>query len=149
MTRSNSKAFSLVEAMVAIAIAGLIAATVTAAFQGALVEQADARHEWAGFTIAQQRMELLASMPRGAADLDANSTHPEPGSAADATCDDVPMGPRRYLVDAAGLASPTGDYEVCWKVNANHPIGNVNNIRVIATWPTRSGRGHVLMQTVR
>lgn len=149
MKHPKAPAFSLIEAMVAIAIAGLAAAAVTAAFQGALVEQEDARHEWAGFTIAQQRMELLASMPRGAADLDANSTHPDPGGDADATCDDVSMGPRHYRVDAIGLAHQDGVYEVCWKVNANHPVGNVNNIRVIATWPTRSGRGHVLLQTVR
>jgi hypothetical protein len=135
--------------MVAIGLAGVIAAAVTVAFQGALVEQEDARHEWAGFTIAQQRMELLASMPRGAADLTANSTHAQPGSDADATCDDVPMGPRHYRVDDLARPAADGFYEVCWKVNANHPIGNVQNIRVVATWPTRSGRGHVLMQTVR
>lgn len=143
------RGFSLVEAMVAIGLAGVIAAAVTVAFQGALVEQEDARHEWAGFTIAQQRMELLASMPRSAADLTENSTVAEPGMAADATCDDVPMGPRHYRVDALAVPADNGFYEVCWKVNANHPIGNVQNIRVVVSWATRSGRSHVLMQTVR
>lgn len=141
--------FSLIEAMVAIGLAGVIAASVTIAFQGALVEQEDARHEWAAFTIAQQRMELLASMPRGAADLTENSTATAPGSASDATCDDVPMGPRHHKVDDLAVPAEDGFFDVCWKVNANHPVGNVNNIRVVVTWPTRTGRGHVLMQTVR
>ena len=146
---SGRQAFSLVEAMVALALAGVIAASVAASFQGALVEQEDARHEWVGFTIAQQRMELLASMPRGSADLIENSTQPDPGSDDDATCADVANGPRHLTVNALGIPDLNGVYEVCWKVNGNHPIGNVSNIRVVVTWPTRSGRGHVLMQTVR
>ena len=58
------RAFSLVEVMVALALSGLVVGTAVIAFHDSVVNQATAKHEWVAFSIAQQRMELLASSPK-------------------------------------------------------------------------------------
>lgn len=148
--RHRSAGFSLLEAMVAISLAGVIAATVVATFKGSLDSQARSKHDWQAFTIAQQFMERWASMPRASDLLNENSNTLTPGEGSDLTCSGVPLGERHLKVDELGLAKATGLYNVCVKVTDGSPESSLKNVRVLVEYTNGSGAlEHVLLQTVR
>lgn len=143
------QAFSLLEVMVAVALAGVLAATVTATFKGSLDEQARSKHEWQAFTIAQQTMETLSALPR-THELLAHNTQlsaSTPGTNADATCP-MALGVQHKMVNGLGDAA-SGPYEMCIKVTDGHPSGNLKDVRVVVLYKTLTGNGNVLLQTLR
>ncbi len=144
------RGFSLLEAMVAMGLAGVLAGTVSATFKGSILEQAKSRHEWEAFTIAQQTMERWSAMPRASALLDQNSTTSTPGTAADNTCTGVTAGERHKKVDAYGVASVTGAYDVCVKVTDANPEPTLKNVRVIVEFADATGVSrNIVLQTFR
>lgn len=147
----TGRGFSLLEAMVAIVMAGVVAAIVVATFKGSLDEQSRSKNDWQAFTIAQQQMELFAALPRSSAMLNENDTNANPGSVADATCTGVPTGDGRHQrVDALGNLSATGSFDVCVKVTDNKPEGALKYVRVIVDYTGHNGATeHVALQTVR
>ncbi len=144
--------FSLLEVMVSVVLAGVLAATVAATFRGSLDEQARSKHEWQGFTIAQQQMELLASLPRTSSLLSGNSpldaTNP-PGSPGDIECASVASPQQHFRTNELGVPTTSGVYELCWKITDGHPTGSLKNIRVIVLFRSSAGSGNVVLQTVR
>jgi len=143
-----ARAFSLIETMVALAISGVLAATVVSTFSAALNEQAKSKRDWAAFTIAQQNMELLASLPKGAAELSANSNAANPGNAADRICTDIPDGLQHFRTNELGVKTAGGAYDVCMRVTAGNPLGSLNNIRVVVTYDF-GGTHAVQLQSIR
>ena len=143
-----TKGFSLVEVMVAMAIAGVLGATSVATFKGSLDESARSKHEWIAFTLAQKQMELLLSAPKNAAALQGDSATASPGSAVDESCADAEPARTSRLTEL-GAASSTGPYVLCWKVKAGSPSGDLRNIRVVVTFPLFQGSDHVFLQAIR
>lgn len=140
--------FSLIEVMVAVALGAVIAATVVATFSGALNTQGRGKREWEAFTIAQQQMELLSALPTDASLLSSNSSGVDPGSAADRTCSDIPPGAQHFRTNGLGDVVTAGQYDVCIKVTAGHPIGALRDVRVVVLYEY-GGTDGVLLQTIR
>lgn len=145
---AKPRGFSLLEAMVALALSALIAASVVATFKGALDDQGKSKHEWIAFTIAQQTMERLSAASRNSAVLAENDPgRANPGQGTDLQCDlNDPL--THFRVDEFGVAAATGVYDLCWKITAD-AILNVRNLRVLVTYPSETGTSHVLLQTLR
>jgi prepilin-type N-terminal cleavage/methylation domain-containing protein len=144
------RGFSLIEAMVAISLAGVVAATVIATFKGAIDEQSRSKHDWQAFTLAQQQMERWSAMPRTSVLLDENAPSANPGSAADATCSGVTAGERHQRMDGLGNADVNGVYDVCVKVTDGSPEGSLKNVRVVVEYKNATGATeHIMLQTVR
>ena len=143
------RAFSLLEVMVAVALAGVLAGTVVATFKGSLDEQARSKHEWQAFTIAQQTMEKLSALPRSHELLAFNTPLSAgiPGTAADATCP-MAAGEQNKTVNSLG-DNASGPYRMCIKVTDGHPSGNLKDVRVIVLFKTLTGSGNVILQTIR
>jgi prepilin-type N-terminal cleavage/methylation domain-containing protein len=141
--------FSLVEVMVAIGLSGLVVGTAVVAFRDSIVNQATAKHEWVAFSIAQQRMELLASIPTSSLALVQNTTSAiDAGTDADAVCD-MPLGSQHFRVNDLGVPTADGVYELCWRVTDGSPSAALKNIRVVVKYPVFSGSRHVIVQTIR
>ena len=144
------RGFSLLEAMVAIALAGVVAATVIATFKGSIDAQSRSKHDWHAFTIAQQNMERWSAIPRTSALLNENSTTTNPGDATDSTCVGQPAGSRHFRVNELGQPSASGVYDLCIKVTDGSPEGALKNVRVVVEYAkTSGGTEHVLLQTIR
>jgi Tfp pilus assembly protein PilV len=142
-------AFSLVEVMVAMGLSGLVVGTAVVAFHDSIVNQATAKHEWMAFSIAQQRMELLSSIPTGSLALVQNTTTAiDAGTDVDAVCN-MPLGDQHFRVNELGVATADGVYELCWRVTDGSPSAALKNIRVIVKYPVFSGSRHVIVQTIR
>jgi prepilin-type N-terminal cleavage/methylation domain-containing protein len=146
--RSSARAFSLVEVMVAMGLGGVIVASAVTTFKFALDEQGVAKREWQAFTIAQQRMELLSALPTTHPLLANNVAGANAGTAADATCDDIALGPQHLQVDGLGNPKPGGLFDVCYRVTDGNPIGSKKNVRVVITYEYE-GKRHVTLQTIR
>jgi prepilin-type N-terminal cleavage/methylation domain-containing protein len=143
-------AFSLIEVMVALALGGVIVAGAVAAFRESLVAEAAAKHEWIAFSVAEQQMELLSTMPRDGALLAGNvAAGAAPGLAADALCSDIPFGPQHFKVDALGAKTTSGEYEMCLRITDGNPSGALKNVRVVVLYPSFGAAGHVVLQTIR
>jgi prepilin-type N-terminal cleavage/methylation domain-containing protein len=143
-----TRGFSLLETLAALAVAAILGASVAATFGAALVDQGRGKREWAAFTIAEQTLELLASLPPDTGLLSPNSTSTTPGTPADVVCSDVPPGPQHYRTDALGTPVADGGFEVCIKVTAGNPVGSLRNVRVVVLYDFRGNHG-LLLQTVR
>ena len=145
----KNRAFSLIEVMVAMGLGGVIIASAVTSFKVSLDEQGIAKREWQAFTVAQQRMELLAALP---------TTHPlltgtvgsatAAGTDADAICSDIPLGSQHMKVDGLGLDSATGQFEVCYRITDGNPLGSKKNVRVVALYGYEGNR-NVILQTIR
>jgi prepilin-type N-terminal cleavage/methylation domain-containing protein len=142
------RGFSLIEVMVALGLGAVIAATVVATFSSVLGAQGRSKREWEAFTIAEQQLELLASLPSDAGLLAPNSNSTAPGAAADRRCDDIPAGPQHFRTNGLGDVRPSGAYDVCIKVTAGNPFGGLRNVRVVALYEF-GGTDGVLLQTIR
>ena len=147
-------AFTIVETLVALALFSIIITAVVATFSSSVEAQGKTRQEWAAVSLAEQRMELLAALPKTDGLLAANSTLPPdvvPGSEADARCDDIPLGPSHYLTSALAFNAPVanGSFEVCSKVTQGNPFGSLLNVRVVVLFASKAGTSHVLLQTIR
>lgn len=145
---SAPKGFSLVEVMVALALGGVITATAVTSFKASLDEQGISKRDWAAFTIAQQTMELVSSVPLDDDRLGVNSTSSSPGAASDAECASVTSAVQHYRTDEFGIPSASGPFEVCIKVNNGNPFGQLRNIRVVVLYSAVGAR-HVMLQTIR
>ncbi len=144
----TARGFSLVEVMVAMAVGGVIVASAVTSFKLSLDEQGRAKREWQAFTIAQQQMEILSSMPTGHALLVGNSSaSSDIGTAADADCSGIPAGLQHKTVDGFGAVA-SGPFEMCVKVTDGSPFGSKKNIRVVVLF-NAGGKRHVLLQTIR
>ena len=153
MTPTSSPAlglrgFSLIEVMVALGLAGLLAATVVATFANVLTAQGRSKREWEAFTIAEQQMELLEALPSTASLLAPNSTSAAPGGAADRTCSDISAGAQHFRTNGLGDVVNAGQYDVCIKVTAGNPFGALRNVRVVVLYEY-GGTDGVLLQTIR
>jgi prepilin-type N-terminal cleavage/methylation domain-containing protein len=145
----KNRAFSLIEVMVAMGLGGVIIASAVTSFKLSLDEQGIAKREWQAFTVAQQRMELLAALP---------STHPlltgtvssavGTGTVADAICSDIPLGTQHMKVDGLGLDNTAGQFEVCYRITDGNPLGSKKNVRVVALYAFEGNR-NVMLQTIR
>lgn len=135
--------------MVAVAVAGLTVAAAVSSFKHSLDEQARSKKEWQAFTIAEQRMEMLASLPNSHPLLTANSAKSgvAAGSDADADCSEV-GGAQHVVVDGLGNPDPKGGFDLCTKVTAGDPSGNLMNIRTFVNYEL-GGKRHVVLQTIR
>jgi prepilin-type N-terminal cleavage/methylation domain-containing protein len=155
MRSRRPRGFSLIEAMVALAASAVVTTTAITIFKTTIDEQSKASHEWSAFTIAEQRMELLANAPRNSSLLDdtvADASGVTPGSVADQQCTSGVDGKLTadMKVDMLGVASSNGSFELCWKMTAGSPSGSLRNVRVIVTYPKGNGtRGYVFLQTFR
>jgi prepilin-type N-terminal cleavage/methylation domain-containing protein len=143
------KGFSLVEVMVAIGLSAIVIGAAVGAFHGSLVEQAASKHKWVAFSIGQQQMEMLASIPKDAVPLAQNvASAVGAGTDADAICD-MAIGPQHFRVNDLGAPSLTGTYELCWRVTDGSPSADLKNVRVVVLFPVLNGSGHVILQTIR
>jgi prepilin-type N-terminal cleavage/methylation domain-containing protein len=145
---SAPKGFSLVEVMVALALGGVVTAAAVTSFKASLDEQGISKRDWAAFTIAQQTMELVSSVPNDDSRLSANSTAALPGSAGDAECASITSTSQHFTTDELGVPTLGGPYEVCIKVNNANPFGQLKNVRVVVLY-TAPGARHVILQTIR
>ncbi len=143
-----SRGFSLIEVMVAMGLGGVIVASAVTTFKYALDEQALAKREWQAFTIAQQRMEILAALPTTHPLLVGNAPGNNAGTAADATCDDIAVGAQHFRLDGLGNLSPTGQFDLCFRITDGNPIGSKKNVRVVIIYDYQ-GKRHVTLQTIR
>ncbi len=147
--RGRGRGFSLVEVMVALALSGLVVGTAVVAFHDSVVNQASAKHEWIAFSIAQQRMELLAAIPRNSTILNDNTASAVgAGTAADALCT-MTTGPQHFRVNELGDPDAAGVYDLCWRVTDGSPSADLKNIRVVVLYPVLNGSRHVIVQTIR
>lgn len=142
------RGFSLIEVMVAMGLGGIIVASAVTSFKYTLDEQALAKREWQAFTIAQQRMEILAALPTSHTLLVGNVGGTNAGTAADATCEDIGVGPQHLIMDGLGNEVATGQFHVCYRVTDGNPIGSKKNVRVVVTYDS-GGKRHVMLQTIR
>ena len=140
--------FSLIEVMVAMGLGGLIVASAVSSFKFSIEEQALAKREWQAFTIAQQRMEILAALPVTHPLLLGNVSGGEAGTPADATCDDIAIGPQHLVMDGLGNEDDRGSFDVCYRVTDGNPIGSKKNVRVVVNYDS-GGKRHVMLQTIR
>lgn len=141
------------EAMSSVAIAAIVVLGAVGTYSSALKTRADAGREWTAFTIAQTRMELLASAPRAHAMLDdvASDSVTVLGGSTDAQCDtgvDGRLSPD-LRVDEQGNPDPGGEFLLCWKVTGGNPSGSLKNVRVVAGYPSGGEHRYVLLQTIR
>lgn len=143
-----SRGFSLVEVMVAMGLGGVIVASAVTSFKYSLDEQALAKREWQAFSIAQQRMEILSTLPLSHPLLTGNAAGAAAGTAADGRCDDLAGGPQRFRVNGLGDPLAGGPFEVCYRVTDGNPIGTKKNVRVVVVYDYQ-GKRHVLLQTIR
>lgn len=153
MSRSlkmRHRGFSLLEVMVAVAVAGLSIAAAVSSFKHSLDEQARAKKEWQAFTIAEQRMELLAALPATHPFLTPNSAAGSirAGSIEDADCSEVTNVAQHSRVNGLGITEATGFFDLCTKVTAGDPSGNLLNVRTFVTYEL-GGKQHVVLQTIR
>jgi prepilin-type N-terminal cleavage/methylation domain-containing protein len=147
-----SRGFSLIEAMVALSISAIIGLSAIVAFKQTVSVATNNEHAWVAFTLAEKRMELLSGAASSATILnDITVDAAPPGSDGDHTCASGVDGPAPadIRVDEEGKPSATGAYELCWKVTQNDPLGQLRNIRVVATYPVDGARRHVFLQTIR
>jgi prepilin-type N-terminal cleavage/methylation domain-containing protein len=145
---SAPKGFSLVEVMVALALGGVITATAVTSFKASLDEQGISKRDWAAFTIAQQTMEVVSSVPDDDSRLSTNSTATSPGSAADAECASITSTVQHFKTNDLGVPTVGGAYDVCIKVNNGNPFGQLKNVRVVVLY-TAVGARNVILQTIR
>lgn len=129
-------------------LGGVIVASAVTTFKYALDEQALAKRDWQAFTLAQQRMEILASLPTTHPLLVGNVGGAKAGTAADAFCDDVPLGAQHLKLDGLGNEVPTGAFDVCYRITDGSPFGSKKNVRVVVTYNS-GGERHVMLQTIR
>lgn len=146
----RARGFSLLEVMVAMAIAGIFVSNAVSAFAGSIHANADAKRSWVAFTIAQQQMEILSAIPVTALALAHNSTAVNLGKTADASCNGLPASLIRR-VNTFGVADPKGFFELCWRVTVGSPARELRNIRVIVNYPKMASQevAHVVLQTIR
>jgi prepilin-type N-terminal cleavage/methylation domain-containing protein len=140
----TTRAFTLIEVMVAAALLAVVATVGLATFQAATSQQGKNRHEWVAFAIGQQRMELLSAAPKSASIL-------TPKAADDLStnsCVGVETT-RNYKVDQFGRPDANGIYQLCWKVVGDVPIGNTRTVEVLVFYPPGGGNNRVQMRTVR
>jgi prepilin-type N-terminal cleavage/methylation domain-containing protein len=150
------RGFSLIEAMAALALAGIIGGAIVGIFTGAVRDGGDQGAEWQAVSIAQQQMERLAALPKNLSSLtpdlvDSTADTQTPGSLADRNCTggvDGRLTPD-MKVNELGVPDPNGRFTLCWKNTANHPTGVLINTRVIVTFAGRVGQRNVMMQTLR
>ncbi len=145
---ATEKGFSLVEVMVALALGGVITATAVTSFKASLDEQGISKRDWEAFTIAQQTMELVSSVPLTDNRLAPNSTASTPGALADAECASITSTMQHFKTNALGIVTSDGPFEVCIKVNNGSPFGALRNIRVVVLY-TAVGARNVMLQTIR
>lgn len=128
-------------------LGGVIVASAVTSFKYSLDEQALAKREWQAFTIAQQRMELLSTLPLSHPLLTGNAAGAGAGTDADGRCDDI-AGPQRFRMNGLGEPLSGGQFEVCYRVTDGNPIGTKKNVRVVVVYDYQ-GKRHVLLQTIR
>ncbi|HEY1098953.1 MAG TPA: type II secretion system protein [Myxococcota bacterium] len=150
MKADRTAGFTLIEVMVAVALAGLVMTSAVSTFKTSLDEQALATREWQAFTIAQQHMEMLSALPRDHTFLTGNNNGATttPGSDADGTCTGIADGAQHFRVNRLGVKTAGGQYDVCYKVWDGNPIGALRNVRVVVAFNFQGAR-HVLLQTIR
>lgn len=145
--------FTLMEAMVSLAVSAVMLLGALGSYTAAQRARADARHEWTAFTLAQTRLEMLASAPREHALLvdDTPDAVTELGGAADAQCESGVDHAVTTDMRVDGLGQPRADapYTLCWKVTGGNPFGPLKNLRVVVGYPVGQERRHVLLQTIR
>jgi prepilin-type N-terminal cleavage/methylation domain-containing protein len=142
--------FSLIEVMVAMLLGAVVAATAVTSLKSSLDDQRDSKLDWEGFTIAQQTMELLSSLPRDHGLLSGNDAVGGtffPGTPSDRNCAAIASGPQHFTTNALGKVVAGGAFDVCIKVKDGHPFGVLKNVRVVVT--SSSGDSNVLLQTIR
>jgi prepilin-type N-terminal cleavage/methylation domain-containing protein len=145
----SQHAFSLVEVMVAMALAGIVVASAVTSFKYSLDEQALAKREWLAFTVAQQQMEILASLQTTHPLLTGNvSSAIAAGTAADAICTDIPLGAQHFSVNGLGDVTTNGQFDVCFRITDGSPLGSKKNVRVVVVYQSGGAR-HVVLQTIR
>lgn len=152
--RPPPRAFTLLETLVALGLFGVLVASVVSTFSGSIQLQGKSRQEWAAFSLAQQQLELLTSLPPTSPMLVPNSPLVAgvlPGSEVDATCSTIPVGAAHFRTDPFSFNRDvsSGTFEVCTKVSQGSPFGALLNIRVVVLYPTKTGTGHVLLHTIR
>ena len=148
----NRSAFTMIEVMIALALAGIAGAAAVSVYTLAVRNGGDQGNEWQAVAIAQQQMEFLASAPRTSALLaDTVVDGAAPGSTGDRTCASGVDGTRGGNGHVNGLGDPdnNGLFELCWKNTAGSPSGILINTRVIVTYPTRDSTKTIFFQLLR
>lgn len=150
-----AKGFTLIEAVISLTIAGLVVASAISTYRVAQLQQRDQKGEWIAFTVAQQQMELLGSMPKESISLDDDTGDGISaalfGTKDDANCDVGVDGSLTadMKVNETGRADASGNYLLCWKVTDGSPQGTLKNIRVIGGYGPPGDRSYVLLQVIR
>lgn len=148
----NRSAFTMIEVMIALALAAVAGAAAVSVYTLAVRNSGDQGNEWQAVAIAQQQMEKLASAPRTSSLLaDTVADTATPGSAADRTCDTGVDGTLGGNGHVNGLGDPdnTGLFQLCWKNTAGSPAGILINTRVMVVYPTRESTKTIFFQLLR
>jgi prepilin-type N-terminal cleavage/methylation domain-containing protein len=140
------KGFTLIESMVSIAIAGLALAGSLALFSTSTRQAQRQERELVAFTIAQQKIELLSSVPKGSPLL----AQVEVGDVNDPSLFAGVDGPLPALRRVDGFGDPRvdGEYVVYWKVEPE--FGSLSRVRVYVRFPPVDVEAnHVVLETLR
>jgi prepilin-type N-terminal cleavage/methylation domain-containing protein len=136
MRRSNRGAFTLVEVLIAIAVAALFGLAAFATNERLLVALRTQKETTAATMMLQERMEAFRSLMYSgvASNTSSGSTNP-PSSAADivatATTSEAPLGSLTETITVSGYQlAPSGSsttHSNVWQRNATYPTGNMTD----------------------
>lgn len=139
------RGFSMLEALVALAIAAIVITSSAALFLHSIRSSADPGRRFSALTIAEQRMELLASVPANSPLLTNSEagviTDPDPSAGVDG-----PAAANRR-VNERGEPDASGMFEVYWKIE--NPVGTLRHIAVYCRYNSSEGASHVVLETYR
>lgn len=140
------RGFTLIEAMVSLAIAGLALAGSLALFSTSQQQSSRQEKELVAFTIAQQKIELLSSVPRGSPLLQSTVSGDVQDPSPLVGVDGPVLAERK--VNALGDPATDGPYLVYWKVEPE--IGSLVRVKVYVRFPPVDVEAnHVAVETFR
>lgn len=145
--RLRMRAFGLIEAMSAIAVAGIAFTAAIGLYVSAMRQAALQKHEFIALSIAQQKMEMLASVPLNSPLLSNSSG----GDVHDASPESGVDGPDTdsQQVNGIGEPDPDGPYRVYWKIE--NTSGSIRSVVVYTRYPSPadSVNNYVSLETMR
>jgi prepilin-type N-terminal cleavage/methylation domain-containing protein len=128
----SARGFTLIEAMVSMAVASFALAGSLALCSTGQKQASRQDKELSAFTIAQQKMEMLSSVPVKSPLLASTVTGDVNDASALTGVDGPPVAERS--VDALGLPNAAGPYLVYWKIEPEG-TSDLRRVKVYVRYP--------------